>query len=166
MNKIPRWRQQRQQRRPSQPGQRRARPDSGAADQAGRDPLGHGCCRFCRISFIAVVCLMSYIILYLFQYVIINHSILYQPIGSGLWWWVVVVGGGVGWLGWWWEAPGDHWRPQRPVPTHRFWPGVGNLPFHRIRKSTLLWGMIADSFSTFCSSKDFEIPLKIQWAPK
>ena len=56
-------------------------------------------------------------------------------VGGGRLWWVVVGGG------WWWlEAPGDHGRPQRLVPLHRFWPNSGNLDFDvRTPKDRLLW---------------------------
>ena len=32
------------------------------------------------------------------------------------------------------------WRPQRPVPAHRFWPGSANLVSNAAPKATLVWG--------------------------
>ena len=74
MNQIPQWQQQRRQRRHSWPS------------------------RCCGILFIAVVCLVLYIILYSISYVIclaFSTFILYLSlvVGGGRWWWVVVGGG-------------------------------------------------------------------------
>ena len=58
MNKIPQYRQQRC---PSRPGRRRPGPAQRAADRAGwGTAAGCGCCRYCCILFIAVVCLILY----------------------------------------------------------------------------------------------------------
>ena len=88
-------------------------------------------------------------------------------VGGGGLWWVVVARMGVGGGRWWWvvvgwwrvvmggdydrrvayhgclretsvRPAGDHGSPQRPVPAHRFWPGIWNLVLYRTPEATLV----------------------------